>query len=316
MKKFILALILFLLAGPAQAADIAARTQAADETARHNGKCAAIGDFYWEIGDAKGKLASGQIGSKYAADTGIGIDSASKLVFGSYVLEKLRGKEPSEEQVRLLNMTGGYAHGKRRMLACSLFTPTVAACARKDGADAADPADIGIFSYGSPGDEKLAVDLGDGDKTRETMAEEYKKYLGDDLDFTFRSLQMAGGLKSTPDNYARFLRKILSGKLRMKDYLGTHAVCAFDAACPGKVAFTPAPRAWHYSLNHWVEDDSAGDGAFSSTGLEGFYPWISADKTTYGLVARQVFGKKSYVTSAYCGMAIRKAWMTGTPQRD
>ncbi len=314
MTRLALIALLLVLAHGAQAADIAAKTRAAVTAAAHDAQCTGIGDFYWEIGDANGRLASGSVGKKYGPQTSIGIDSASKLVFGSYVLEKLGGKEPDDHQIHLLNMTGGYAHAKRNMLACSLFARDIAACAAKDKTDKPDPADIGIFSYGNPGDEELAVELGDGDKTKETMAEEYKKYLGDDLDFSFRSLQLAGGLKSTPDNYARFLRKILSGKLRMKDHLGTHAVCAFNADCPGKVVFTPAPVGWHYSLNHWVENDKDGDGAFSSAGLEGFYPWISADKSTYGLVARLVFGKKSYATSAYCGMAIRKAWMTGTSQ--
>ena len=30
----------------------------------------------------------------------------------------------------------------------------------------------------------------------------------------------------------------------------------------------------------------AGDGAFSSPGLFGFYPWIDAGKTYYGVLAR------------------------------
>lgn len=311
MKRLALILLLLALSPCARADDMAARRQAAEQTARHNAKCTAIGDFYWEIGDKKGKLAGGSIGSKYGADTSLKIYSASKLVFGAYALEKLAGKEPDEHQVHLLNMTGGYAHAESDMLACSWFARDIAACAGENGAEKPDPADVGIFSYGSQGDEKLAIELGLGDKTKKTMAAEYKKYLGDDLDFTFYSLRLASGLKSTPANYARFLRKILSGELRMKKYLGTHAVCASKKACPAKVALTPTPYDWHYSLNHWVEDDRNGDGAFSSAGLQGFYPWISADKATYGLVARQVFGTRSWAESAWCGMAIRKAWTTG-----
>ena len=308
MKRVALFCALLLTARTALAADSA---RLANDAAHHAPACTSIGDFYWEIGDAKGTLAAGQIGRKYGPDTSLGIYSASKLVFGSYVLEKLGGKAPDEHQVHLLNMTGGYAHAERDMLACSWFARDIAACAAEDKADEPASADIGIFSYGNQGDEELAVELGAGDKTKATMATEYKKYLGDDLDFTFRSLQLAGGLTSTPGNYARFLQKILSGKLRMKEYLGTHAVCASKAACPDQVAFSPTPYHWHYSLNHWVEDGKDDDGSFSSAGLEGFYPWISADKTTYGLVARQVFASKSWATSAWCGMAIRKAWMSG-----
>jgi hypothetical protein len=312
MKRLALIALLVLLASGAQAADLAARQQAAAQAAQHAKTCTDIGDFYWEIGDAGGKLASGSVGSKYTSTTSMRIDSASKFVFGSYVLEKLGGKEPDEHQVHLLDMTGGYAHVKNDIMVCSVFARTVATCAEEDHAAEPHTGDIGIFAYGNQGDEELAVELGLGDKTKEMMAEEYKKYLGDDLDFSFRTLLFAGGLKSTPDNYARFLRKILSGKLRMKDHLGTHAVCASKFDCPDTVAVTPSPYFWHYSLNHWVEDGKKDDGAFSSPGLEGFYPWISADKTTYGIVARQVFGRKSWATSAWCGMSIRRAWMTGT----
>ena len=68
-------------------------------------------------------------------DLDIGIDSASKLVFAAYVLEKI-GHAPSPAQVRLLNMTGGYAHVRTKLLG---FTPgvggTVASCARALGID-------------------------------------------------------------------------------------------------------------------------------------------------------------------------------------
>ncbi len=311
MKSVALTALFLLFTLPAQAGDIAARQQAAAHVARQDATCTAIGDFYWEIGDKDGKLAGGSIGKKYGPNTNIDIYSAAKLVFGAYVLEKLGGKAPDEHQVQLLNMTGGYAHAEKDLLACSSFSHDIAACAAENLADKPDPADVGIFSYSSHGDEALAVELGLGDKTKKTMAAEYKTYLGKDINFTFNSLQLASGLNSTPGNYARFLRKILSGDLRMKEYLGTHAVCAMKSACPDKVGVSPMPYDWHYSLNHWVEDDKHSDGAFSSSGLAGFYPWISADKTTYGLIARQVFAAHSWAESAKCGIAIRKAWMTG-----
>jgi hypothetical protein len=63
-----------------------------------------------------------------------------------------------------------------------------------------------------------------------------------------------------------------------------------------------------------VEDDPAGDGAFSSPGAFGFYPWIDATKTYYGIVARHVVGAGSYLESAQCGAALRRAFITGTAQ--
>jgi hypothetical protein len=72
------------------------------------------------------------------------------------------------------------------------------------------------------------------------------------------------------------------------------------------------PESWHYGLGHWIEDDPAtGDGSFSSPGAFGFYPWISADRALYGVVARKSIGSWR---SVLCGRAIRKAWQTGVTQ--
>lgn len=80
--------------------------------------------------------------------------------------------------------------------------------------------------------------------------------------------------------------------------------------------YTPVPAklSWDYSLGHWVESDPvADDGAYSSAGAFGFYPWIDKTKTYYGVLARQ--GKPgSGDGSATCGGLIRKAWMTGRVQ--
>lgn len=85
----------------------------------------------------------------------------------------------------------------------------------------------------------------------------------------------------------------------------------------------PATESWHYSIGHWVEDDpQVGDGAFSSPGAFGFYPWISADKRFYGLVAREQRhgvmsgdpSDKPAIASVACGHEIRAAWMDGRPR--
>jgi len=79
--------------------------------------------------------------------------------------------------------------------------------------------------------------------------------------------------------------------------------------------FTPSPPSenWHYSVGHWVEDASnASDGAFSSPGAFGFYPWIDKTKTYYGVIARSTPG--GALESVYCGRQIRKAWTTGVAQ--
>lgn len=82
-----------------------------------------------------------------------------------------------------------------------------------------------------------------------------------------------------------------------------------------KYAPIPPGESWHYSIGHWVEDDPVvGDGAFSSPGAFGFYPWIDATKSYYGILARNVSGAGSVGDSVDCGRLIRKAWTTQTPQ--
>jgi hypothetical protein len=98
-------------------------------------------------------------------------------------------------------------------------------------------------------------------------------------------------------------------------------VCTNPATCPeASYAPIPADESWHYSLGHWVEDDPlVGDGAFSSPGAFGFYPWIDASKTNYGVLARHVNVSVTgddpvAVASVMCGRNIRRAWATGTAQ--
>jgi hypothetical protein len=114
----------------------------------------------------------------------------------------------------------------------------------------------------------------------------------------------------------------MDDRLQLGRLLGKAAVCTNPLSCPREAVKTPIPEteSWHYSLGHWVEDDPAiGDGAFSSPGAFGFYPWISADKRFYGMVAREQRhgvmsgdpGDKPAVASVNCGRQIRAAWMDG-----
>jgi hypothetical protein len=75
----------------------------------------------------------------------------------------------------------------------------------------------------------------------------------------------------------------------------------------------PPQESWQYSLGHWVESDPrVGDGAFSSPGAFGFYPWIDAGRSHYGILAR--VASNGARGSALCGRQIRKAWSTGVAQ--
>jgi hypothetical protein len=291
--------------------DDAARAQAVQATAEQATSCTGIGDFYWEIGDAHGVRGKGSIGRRYDAHKMLHIASASKWIFGSYVVERVPERiQPGSEVLRALEMQSGYTSLK---FASCIFADTVGACLdKRDNGSRTDSA-AGKFWYNGGHDQKLAVDLGMGGLNRMQFADELKRLLGSELELAAGSPQPAGGLETTPESYGRFLRKILSGGLRMHDFLGRYPVCTLPHNCAQAVE-SPVPVAWHYSLNHWVEDDPDGDGAYSSPGAFGFYPWISADRQWYGILARQSAQQKAYVSSVMCGQKLRKAWLTGAPQ--
>jgi hypothetical protein len=79
-------------------------------------------------------------------------------------------------------------------------------------------------------------------------------------------------------------------------------------------------------MAHWVENQTAcigsagtlvpctGDGAASSPGSNGFYPWIDSSATYFGLLARDSREGGVGFESAQCGRLIRKAFMTGLTQ--
>lgn len=293
---------------------LAERQAAASETATMNPKCAAIGDFYWEIGDGTQMLGHGAVGTTYARDTEIPIASASKIVFGAYVVELAQGNLTANQK-SALRMLSGY-HGLNPVK-CSA-TPTVAAClnAGSPGPNYTyDAAEVGRFHYDGAHDQMFAVDgLGLGTLSAAQLTTLVVDELGIAPGFVLGSPLPSGGIRSSAAQFAIFLRAIVHGDLRLRDHLGADAVCTLPGpSCP-TAASSPSPLAWHYSYNHWVEDDANGDGAFSSPGAFGFYPWISADKTLYGVLSRQSTAGAGGFSSAGCGQAIRRAWVTATVQ--
>lgn len=112
--------------------------------------------------------------------------------------------------------------------------------------------------------------------------------------------------------------------MKIRALLGTHAVCTNPVTCPTAIYTPVAPNeSWHYSLGHWVEDDPVvGDGAFSSAGAFGFYPWIEVGKRWWGIVVRESLddlgdpdhNQHPGAKSAHCGRQIWAAWMDGQPR--
>lgn len=290
--------------------------------------------FYWEIGTTKKIEVNGSYGS---ADPRTGmslgprqqnlVGSAGAFLASAFLIEKALEKQDrlTEEQIDLLRMRSPYTASDS--VDCNNAL-TVKSCFGHLGGNRTKDADkIYPFYFGAGHLQKLAMDLGIGDTFASQLREDFIDTFGRNNYYgaSYHTARLFDGMRITPEGYARFLRDTMQGKNKIAALLGSHAVCAYDAAeCKNKVSFTAAPadKRWHYSLGHWVEtDDTRGHGAFSAFSREGYYVWISADKKHYGIVAplrpdvrfknaAQALG----IDTIDCGRAIREAFMTGVEQ--
>lgn len=182
-----------------------------------------------------------------------------------------------------------------------------------------DPNTVGKFDYDSGHLENHASQYGGlGDVPLGSLGSTVGSMLGTNISFVYTEPLLAGGIYANSNEYTPVLRNIISGSLAMHDALGTNPVCTLPSSAGCDAVKSPIPEAWHYSMAHWVEDDptSNGDGAFSSPGAFGFYPWIEASKTYYGVISRedQQLGAGAAYNSVQCGRLIRRAWDTGIEQ--
>lgn len=295
-------------AGPGLAQRVSAATAAAESTAND---CATIRPFYWEVGDRSAAQTSGSVGgSTYTANTVMSIASATKWLYGAYVAERRAGSFTAQD-IEFLSFKSGYT-------AFNICLPgqTVGSCAAAGNNGDFVAATQNRFFYDGGHMQRHAVLLGLGAMDNAALAAEMRSVLGTELGFAFTQPQPAGGAVSSAAEYAVFLRKLLAGGLRHGALLGQASVCASLSACPGEALYTPVPAAeqWRYSTGHWVESDPrVGDAAFSSPGAFGFYPWIDAGRTVYGVIARRDSSAGAGAASGRCGRLIRKAWLSGTP---
>ncbi|RQP24208.1 serine hydrolase domain-containing protein [Piscinibacter terrae] len=291
------------------------RITAATQTAHQHADCTAIAPFYWEVGGAQTRLAGDSVLSTsdptvVDANTLMNIASASKWMFASYVVQ--RQGTLTQAGIDLLTFTSGFTNFK-----ICLPGQTVGSCLDMGQNGVRSDDTIGHFFYNGGHMQKHASLLGLGDMDNTALAHEIRTQLGLDVQLSYSQPQPAGGVVTTASDYARFLRKILTGTLAMKQYLATPSVCTHQdpVKCPSAM-HSPTDQAWHYGLGHWIEDDYANgdDGAFSSAGAFGFYPWIDAGKTWYGVVARRTDDAGEGFESQQCGKQIRRAWVTGVVQ--
>ncbi len=329
---------------------------AATATANNNPQCAAPlinTAYYWEIGDASGALISGvhadasgaaldPKGNPITSATNWSVASASKWVYAAYVVEVrgsgvILGETPSSVpyDIPYLNFTSGYTY-------LGNFPPNSATCKLTDTVDGclaglpampdpavANAAAVGKFWYDSDHMEEHATKImglgGDGINELQLAIQ---SQLGADFDFAYTDPLLAAGGYTSANAYGLFLRRILSKQYQMSATLSADAVCTNStvSGCNAVAAQSPIAaasnnaEAWHYSLGHWIEDDPVvGDGAFSSPGALGFYPWIDSGMKYYGIIARsdlnaETNGQYEGYHSAVCGRLIRHAWMTGVEQ--
>lgn len=301
------------------------RAKAAQETAQTAQACIAAQPFYWEIGDGERKLAAASVGKQAPnADTPMALASASKWLYGAYVAQQRDGRL-SDDDIHFLTFRSGYT----KFRICRRGQ-TVGECQSGliNGRGRLDEATTNLFAYSGGHMQKHAVMMGLGDMDNDQLANAIARGLrplGPDWHIDYAQPQLAGGANGTANQYARFLRGMLTDELALGRLLGTHAVCTNPATCPAEAVKTPIPQteSWHYSIGHWVEDDpKMGDGAFSSPGAFGFYPWIDASKRFYGVLAREDRSglhsddpdQKPAVQSVDCGRLIRAAWLNGQAQ--
>ncbi len=330
------------------------RHHAVKSTIANNTQCNSLDIFYWELGDKNGKLAAGWGGKKQPADAnslqaeGIGaqsamrIASASKWLFGAYALQREGYDNISQQSITIdghtiakksfLNFTSGYDNERRRLCKDHSVGDCVTRKGKKFNADSATH-----YSYDGGHMQMYAIhglglaDYVDNDaKTNKPLlATEIKRFSGEYPTFGYQSPNVAGGAAMSPRDYAQFLQKILKNELVISKYLGADSVCAWVDPTKKTCDAIQTPitgngaginwekEHWHYSYGHWVETDpKVGDGAFSSPGAFGFYPWINANKTLYGIVARnESLIKRPALGSVSCGRLLRKAWETGQEQK-
>jgi hypothetical protein len=300
----------------------AERVNAAKNTAEKNSVCTKIAPFYWEVGSKSATLVSGTVGAGVTAATVMNIASASKLVYAAYVSQKKAGVL-SAGDIKSLTFRSGYTTFDK-----CVVTDSVRSCAISGTNGSFVAGNDNKFFYGG-GHMQVHADqaMNLGSLTNTTLADEINNGLqlgATSADFTYSVPQPAGGISTSPQIYAKFLRKLLDGSLKLGSQLSDNAVCTTPSACPSSALSTPFPsdETPLYGLGHWIEDKTKSDGAFSSPGLFGFYPWIDPTLSSYGVIGRySVVGIAStdpqvqpYTQSMYCGRLIRKAWATGFAQ--
>lgn len=314
--------------------------------------------------------------------TSMKIASGSKWVYAAYVAQRWGAAALTAKDWKFLTMSSGY-HSLETddQSTCSgqsddfTVDDCLALCAADGTCNDHNSNDAGEFYYNGGHFEAQSGSLNLfastvyhpnnlGADNKYKLANELNRYLAPTSDpnwIAFDWPVLAEGIDTQPGQYIDdFLRRILSHELQEYSLLGQNAVCTNtnkDAQgqpiCPSALFEPPglcaSGESWHYSAGHWIEDDTSSvpvipdDGAYSSPGARGFYPWIwrpgppwgtnvfGWSDPMYGVVAR--FATADYPStpqpqcqparteaetvswaSIMCGRAIRRAFLTNQAQ--
>ena len=206
--------------------------RAATETASLNSMCSAISPFYWEIGDAGEALASASIGTDatsgapIVASTRMSIASASKWIYGTYVVQVRGGTAKlTAADVKFLHFTSGYTNMGSDTTGATCVAPdkgkdSINHCLTLSGAngpfDGMDPSTVGLFDYDSGHEENHAgqfqpeINALAGSALGSKIATALG--LANSVNLVYNQPLMAGGIFASADDYAPVLRGILSGR--------------------------------------------------------------------------------------------------------
>ncbi|TGK01297.1 hypothetical protein EHQ53_08675 [Leptospira langatensis] len=301
---------------------------AVETTATTNISCTKLGAFYWEIGDGTGALGYSSVNGSVNQTSTLLIASASKWIWGAYVLEKVG--TPGVNEQFYLRMQSGYDNVADNKCNVTTVTSCFTNGPGRDGTNNNNYQYVsdenkfyyngGHFqAYAALNPSSLSPALTSYDRTQLTSEIATVVLGGTNPDFFYATPQLAGGVQTTAQVYAIFLRRILNSNLVMRSYLGADTVPTLPALHPSQALYSPFTTGInkedvHYSYAHWLEDSPQSDGAFSSPGKFGFYPWIDSGVTTYGIIARYSTSALAYAESVYCGRLLRTAYATGVAQ--
>jgi len=313
--KYALPLAFALMSGASHAA-VDPKQKAVTDAIAASSSCKALGDFYWEMGDASGALTKGQVGTTYSASSVVNLASASKWPFATYFVQKFGA--PTDAQIQALTMRAGYVNMNDALCA---VTFTVRGCFNAPapllpfGNGWKSSGAVDKFDYNSGNFQKVAVDAGLGTMTSFGLASDMRKVLGitTSSELTYAYPGIASGLHMSANSYTSMLRKIMTNQLAMGSMLELGRTCTLQGICPNAM-HSPITQDWDYGLGHWVEYDTAGnDQAYSSIGYNGFYPWITTDLQYYGVLSLENSFNIA-PQAVLCGRALRQAWLAAPAQ--